>query len=136
MRDDLLHPGEFVCTFACYEIAVMLRPVLGELVQCDRFVAQALGQLVPQFFGQEGHERMKKPQRAIERGKQVLPCHPRPLAVGVLQFRFYPLDVPVAKIAPEELVNDLCGLVKPIVRKRSVHHTRCRHEPSEEPLIG
>ena len=64
---------------------------------------------------------MQQPQRRIERRKQILPCDDRTLAVRILQFRLHPLDVPVAEVAPKELVHTLGRFMEPVVAQRNIY---------------
>ena len=86
----------------------------GKLPKRNGLRSLRLRNLVPQLLCQERHQRLQQPQSCIERSKQVLPCHRSPLAVGALQFRLDPLDVPVTEVAPEKLIHGLRRLVKAV----------------------
>src|SRR5260370_8706967 len=78
---------------------------------------------------------MKQSQGPIERGKQIVPSHYSLFLVLTLQFRLKRLDVPIAKISPEELIDMLSGLVESVVRQCRVDGARERRQPSKEPFI-
>ena len=80
----------------------------------------ALRQAVPQFFGKERHHGMQQTQRRIERGENIAPRRERDLAIGCGELRLHPLDIPVAEIAPEEVVNRLAGFVEAEILERLV----------------
>ena len=67
--------------------------------------ACGLRQAMPEFFGEEGHDRMQQAQRGIEGRENIAPRRQRDFAVGVGELRLDPLDVPVAEIAPEKVVD-------------------------------
>ncbi len=96
-----------------------IRERFGEFIERDGARARGLRQLVPKLFGEEGHRRMEQAQRVIQRRENIAPCGDCDFAVRVGQLRLHPLDVPVAEIAPEKLVDRLAGFVKAEVFERS-----------------
>src|SRR6516165_9379421 len=101
----------------------------------NRSVTRILWKLVPQLFADERHERMQQSEGPIKRGKKVLPRNERTLFVRVLQIRFRPFDIPIAKVAPEEVVDGLCRLVEAVITERFIHYLDGRGQPAKQPFI-
>src|SRR5450432_787406 len=78
---------------------------------------------------------MQQPQRRLKSREKVLPGHLRFVAVGIEEVRLYPLDVPIAKIAPEELIDRLGRFVKAVVGQRIVDYLNGFRKSAEEPAI-
>jgi len=96
----------------------------GITLQRNRLRSSTLRQLMPKLFGEKGHYGMKQPQRRFECGKKILPGNRGPLAIRARQFRFDPLDIPVAKIIPEKLVDTLHRFVKALRFERILHRVQ------------
>ena len=78
---------------------------------------------VPDLFGQEGHERAEEAECGLkgsdegrERGSRL----GLPLGEFVVQAKLHDFQIPVAEIAPEELVNVTGCFVEAVIGKRGV----------------
>ena len=94
-----------------------------------------LRQPMPQFFGQKRHHRMQQPQRRLEHRKNIAPRRQRNFAIRVSELRLHPLDVPIAEIAPEKLIDRLASLVKTEILERIVHFACHRRKPRKNPAM-
>ena len=69
---------------------------------------------LPYFFGNKGHERMKKSQKHLERFLEH-PSSCRTLRMHcVLENRFDQFKVPIAVLMPEKVVESISRSVKPV----------------------
>ena len=55
---------------------------------------------------------MQQPQRRLEHCKKIAPYRHGYFAVRVGHRRLHPLDIPIAEIAPEEVINNVRGIMK------------------------
>ena len=90
---------------------------------------------MPELFGDEGHERMQQAQRRFHRGENIAPRGYRGVLVRAGQLRLDPLDIPIAEIAPEEVINDVRRFVEAKFFERFVNFGRDVREPREHPAI-
>ena len=81
---------------------------------------------VPEFFGDEGHQRVEQAQRFLE---DVADSGP----VGALLFEF---DVPVAEIVPEEVPDGLGGVVVAESFYGLIHLARAFVLAGDDPAVG
>ena len=95
--------------------------------------ALTTGQALPQLLGEKGHHRVEQPQAAIEHCQQHLPRH-RPRCCSH-QRGLGQLDIPVAKLTPEEVIEPLAGLVEAKVLELLVDLGRHPGESGENPAL-
>src|SRR5215469_2017917 len=55
---------------------------------------------------------MQEAQSRVEGCEDIAPSGNGNFAIGVAELQFHPLDVPIAKIAPEKLVDEVAGFMK------------------------
>ena len=79
---------------------------------------------------------MEQPQRALESREKIFPCGGGLCTVRGNEFRLHPLDVPVAEVAPEEVIDDVRGFVKTKMLERVVHLRRGAGEARENPAVN
>src|ERR1700722_19367537 len=78
---------------------------------------------------------MEQPQRSLESGEQILPRGCRFRAVCRRQLRLHPFDVPVAEVAPEEVVHDIRRFMKSEMLQCVVYLQRGTGQPRENPSV-
>ena len=89
---------------------------------------------MPEFFGDERHERRQQAQRALEDADQVAAgC--AAVARCRIEARLDQFEVPVAELAPEEVVDHMRGFVEAIGCERVVHLLRDTIEAREDPAV-
>ena len=79
----------------------------------DQHFAARVG-ILPQFFGDEGHDRVQHGQTLIQNPFQGL-ARFRGLWCIVLQQGFGQFHVPVADLAPDKRIKRVGGIVEPVV---------------------
>ena len=92
---------------------------------------------MPDFLGQERHDRVTQAQVVIQGIKQAL-GHAF-LLVGVLAHikdRLDQLQVPVTQLVPEELVKTAGGLLEVIAFDGGAHFAGKLGDPGEQPAVG
>ena len=94
--------------------------------------------VLPDFLGDERHQRMQHAQRALEHLDQRAPRAALLLGcdVGALQHRLAELQVPVAELVPHEFIHRLRGEVEPVRREMGADRDDRRAEPPTNPAIG
>src|SRR5450631_1398794 len=89
--------------------------------------ARRFGELLPDLFGEERHERMQQAHRRLQRRHQRPLDLAARLAIGLrvagelLEAGLGEFDVPVAQLVPDEVVGGLGGVGDPILLERAVH---------------
>ena len=81
---------------------------------------------------------MQQPQRRVKQVHQIPARHPSRAHVGSffkLQPRLDQLQIPIAKLSPEKVINPVSRLVKPISLQSLVHIRRNPIEPRKNPPI-
>src|SRR5438093_7991441 len=81
---------------------------------------------------------MQQAQGGVKQFDQIRTCNPRCFGVPTsfkVKPRFDQLNVPVAKISPEEVIDPVCRLVKAIRRERLIYVFRETVESRENPTI-
>src|SRR5437899_12851709 len=78
---------------------------------------------------------MEEPQRRLEDGKQVAPRRDSHLAVGRAELRLHPLDIPVAEVAPEKVIDDMGGLMEAGIPQGLVDLFSDARGPGEDPAV-
>src|SRR6185437_7931195 len=102
--------------------------------QSQRFLRWlAIVNRVPDFVGDERHDRMQQAQRCLEQcdevGARTL------LADTVVEPRLDQFDIPVAELTPEEIVNRVRCLIETICRQRFVYCTCNAVEARKNPAV-
>ena len=82
--------------------------------------ALGAGQVTPDLLGHERHHRVGQRQHPLEDEEEVL----RDLALAVVQARLDDLEVPVAELRPEEVVEVERGMGEVVARRASRVHRR------------
>ena len=90
------------------------------------------GQVLPDLLGDEGHERVEEPQDAVERVGE----HGLGRRVPFAQPDLGELDVPVAELVPDEMVDEIGRLVELVVSEARVERGRDRAQPAADPAVG
>ena len=93
---------------------------------------------LPDFFGNERHDRMQQAQRRLEQIHQVRTGSLRRALVGAffeIQARLDQFQVPVAELSPEEVVDAIRRLVEAIGRRARRSHRRDAIEARENPAV-
>src|SRR5579871_1313541 len=93
---------------------------------------------MPDLLGEEGHEGAQQPKRALEhpyeRGKRDRRHLVLRSSFAKLEPQLHQLEIPVAELAPEELVDRIGSLVEAVSRKSTVHLAANCTEASHDPL--
>ena len=90
---------------------------------------------MPEFLGDERHERRQQPQRAFEDADQVRVGHTRGFAIVRHQPRLDQFQIPVAELAPEKVIDHVRGFVKAEGIERIVNFLRDAVEAGENPAV-
>jgi hypothetical protein len=92
---------------------------------------------LPDFLGDERHERVQQPQGCFEHLEQRAPRARflRRRRGGALQHRFRELEVPVAELVPDEFVDRLRRKVEPIGGELRTHLARHESEARTYPAV-
>src|SRR5690348_8174882 len=90
---------------------------------------------MPELFRKKRHYRMEQPQCRFEACEEVFPCNAGSPGVRTLQVGLDPLDVPVAEVAPEKLIDFLRCFVESVVFQRLIDRFDGFIEAREEPLV-
>src|SRR5690349_20991948 len=72
---------------------------------------------MPDFLGNKWHHRMQKPYRSLKQADQILARQKRRFFIGAVlgcQTGLNQLKIPVAKLAPEEIVNSTSSVIEAI----------------------
>ena len=93
---------------------------------------------LPDFLGDERHQWMQHAQRRLQHFEQrasraELRCG---RGVGRLQHGLAELEVPVAVLVPDELVDRLRGEVEAVSREVRAHRLHGDAEPAADPAVG
>ena len=91
-------------------------------------------QALPELLGQVRHHRMQQPQARLEREQNGL-GGPRPRRLS-RQGRLRELDVPVAELVPEEVVERVAGPVEAKLLEGLVDRGRGVRQAGEDPTFG
>jgi hypothetical protein len=103
-----------------------------------------LGQLLPQGLRHEGHDRVHEAQAWSSTNGEHLPGGPGgfvgaagDVAVGIAreQPRLDQLDIPVAEVAPEEVIQRVGDLVELVAREAAVDALDCAGQAREDPAV-
>ena len=95
------------------------------------------GQPGPELFGDEGHERMKQAKGLIENADRAIQNRAlRDLGLVAIEPPLDHLDVPVAEVVPEEIVENLRRLVDLKSFQRGGQFADRRVEAGEEQAVG
>src|SRR5579883_1728332 len=92
--------------------------------------------MIPDRLGHERHIRMKEPQDAIKNPKEHPARRRSTRCIAAADLNLGDLDVPVAELAPDELVEDSSGLAKlELLEERA---DRCDRPmvSAQDPAIG
>src|SRR5215467_8965068 len=88
---------------------------------------------MPDLFSNERHERRKQPKRTFKYIAEKCKSGPR-LSCRAGKPRFYDLQIPVAELAPEKLVDRISGLIKSVCRQSIIYLAgntmQARHDPA------
>ena len=93
---------------------------------------------VPDFFRDERHHRMQQPQRRLKQIDQIRACDSRRSRVRALlevQPRLDQLEIPIAELAPEKIVDAIRRLIETICLQRLVHVLRRAIEARKNPAV-
>ena len=117
-----------------------LRRGAREWLQGDRpsvlvFLRRVLRQPVPQLLGEKRHQGMQQPQRRLEHCKKIAPRRYGYFSVRVGHRRLHPLDIPIAEIAPEEVIDDVRGVMKTKILQRIIDPGDGFSQPRENPAV-
>ena len=89
-------------------------------------------QVLPDLLGDEGHERMEEPQDAVEGvGQDGLGR-----AVAFPEPDLGELDVPVAELVPDEVVDEVGRLVELVLLQARVELRRDLGQAAPDPAVG
>src|ERR1700680_4428230 len=94
-----------------------------------------LRQAMPQLLSEKRHEWMQQQQRRFEYGEKIAPCRHRDSAIRIRHSRLHPLDIPIAEIAPEEVIDDMRGFVKTEILQRVIDRGYGLGKPRENPAV-
>ena len=105
--------------------------------RCAHNAAPLVRQLLPDFLGKERHKGMQEAHRALQHRTQdverrVLCTH----ILLVIETCLRQLDVPVAELAPQELIDGASRLAKLVVLEVRRHRTCRLGRARENPAIG
>ena len=94
-------------------------------------------QFLPDFLRQERHKGMQKAHRTLEYRAQDIECHiARARVLLVIEARLRQFDVPVAELAPQELVNHAACFAELVVLEVRRHIVRRLGRTRENPAVG
>ena len=108
---------------------ILPRRVSGAANGCDA---------LPDFLGDEGHQRMQRAQQRLEHRDQRA-ARAALLRVGgvfALQHRLGELQVPVAEFVPGELVQRRGGEIEAVLGERAVYLRQRGGESRHDPAVG
>ena len=117
----------------------LLRVAAREGLQHDAFAVKAhsLRNLLPDFLGDEGDDRMQQAQRGLQHLEQHAPRVLLDLGRGIVskQQRLAELDVPVTQLMPDKVVQGLCGQVEAVACQVLVGQLDRFLQPGEDPAV-
>src|SRR5580704_17147229 len=90
---------------------------------------------VPELLSEKRHERMQQAQGCLEYGEEVAPCRDGDSAIRIGHGRLHPLDIPIAEIVPEEVINDVRGFVKTEILQRVINRGNDLSKPRVNPAV-
>src|SRR5262249_5972129 len=91
---------------------------------------------LPDFLGNEWHDRMQQTQSSLEQSNQISACDLVRLSPPRFhQPRLNQLDIPIAELSPEKIVNPIGCFVETIAFKRLIYVARNTIEPRQNPAI-
>ena len=121
-----------------FGIGVRIDQVLAEFWPCrgdQRPVAAAVGQLLPQLLGDEGHDRMQQVKQLIQRPRRRRPSFGFRRFVVAFEDRLHEFQIPVAKRAPGEMIKGSRRVVEPISLQRPGHRRLGVADLADDPAV-
>src|SRR5690348_8279784 len=79
---------------------------------------------------------MQKPQRVFKDREKIAPRGARLFEILRSDLWLQPFDVPIAKISPEKVIDNVRGLVEAKFFERSIHLLNHAREAGENPSMG
>ena len=103
--------------------------------------AGALRQAVPKLLGEKRHEGMEQAKRRIKNGEKISPRGDGHFAMrrvcrSVRNGRLDPFHVPVAEVAPEEVIDGMRRFVETVMRERIINDLDVMRQPRKNPAVG
>src|SRR2546430_100681 len=101
----------------------------------DHDALSFMGKRLPDFLGDEWHERMQESQQrfeALDQGR----ARQGSLACGLVgESRLHKLYVPVTVLMPDELIERVRSFVESVGPQRSIHFANAAMQPAEDPPV-
>ena len=93
--------------------------------------------LMPEFFGDKGHEGVKEMERGVKDSGEVDPCR-RDLGRrrNRRDGRLHPFQVPITDLVPEEVVNRMGRFVETVASESFVDLLRDGQQARKNPAVG